>query len=1232
MFTQPLKKVRREKMIESLFTWFNKFFADRQLSRPNGQPLYSYRLSLEEFETLRRLLIREFQVSSWQRPFRNSKLLCAGYLLFGAAHLSRTYENGAWRWSLIDIELNQNNLDPNDHAYAVEKGADYWQLKGLIQDEGKRYLGFLMLQAGIPMRALETESGWASRGINDCLRFLRRYPEAPENVFYQHISQVEYPESFAEDLVVRQLGIASRSLDCALKALTKNSSEQEIATQYENIKNDFPSIAFEAKHLKRFLKARLEDEGGLDGKFIVTRLIRWDSSSSTKPLMEAVASLTQGTETLRSDVLNVWFSNLSGPKPGGNALVLLNNRVFLTLRRHSNDDESSITYSVFSSEKLIFRQEEAAGPMLGLMTWQGGSSAQVVFGNLSAVDPSEPALFVRRSHADDEWRAAGSGSVSTPADHALVLCADDATVTFAEDDNGKASDNIVATRIFRSWIVLNGQSLSLWEIRNDVTIEQSGEVFVIQLRRGDAADRTYWFKGNFAGFTDEGVQIFRGEPEIYCSGSRIRPIWSLPNGRRISSGSIPSNVVLPLRAVHEENGRTLKRLRCVVVPPNARTDIRIQEGTINLRNWNNVEASIDNPGIVVEEDAGLVIRCPRVDNQDELQPFSVLLTPRNPSVYGFWQFRMAFDYPQSIFAFKSQGRNLSRDEIVTIDEIRGVKAYVVTGKSTQQFEAWLELLPDSSNGSDSLGRDYRYVLNFPINQYTSSGTLTYEDFREPLFRLMRLAGKESTVSLRIRTAGGYAKAHIHVTHQTENLRYQGSANTIDCRTTKTHTLQFIPLVDEAATVDPLEVEPGESVLLDRVLPKRTQPWIVFDRDDDKHRLRPLLIPPSDPHCCPVDALNVISEWSEENLANPPSLYEADLVGAQASEKVSERNFFVYEPDLELLEKFEYLQISSLWQGRNLPAEGYKDAERITQAMLSNPNRPDWGVLFRLHKHLNRRGLALLPFWDALQHDVPLALTLAIVLDICIENKDDSRSLVFSLGRYRAWRWDFISVSELVRVLKLVRDFLSRAGYSADSTENRLLSILDLDAAALRPVFKNKLAYALLFGNLITGRDLAWFPDRVKGTSDPFLFTAQNCQGIADKLSDLLRKDPTGARNQLRGAESPGFIGASNIQDKLVKLLDVHDPQALDFARRCGVFQPLSVNAHVDRYLRSVILADYAWARGYDLVPDKPELLFGLAENKTFYNIETIYGVNEQWTAWATSFACAMATAYLLQMK
>lgn len=120
------------------------------------------------------------------------------------------------------------------------------------------------------------------------------------------------------------------------------------------------------------------------------------------------------------------------------------------------------------------------------------------------------------------------------------------------------------------------------------------------------------------------------------------------------------------------------------------------------------------------------------------------------------------------------------------------------------------MLPDNSD-TISFGRDYRYELNIPINPYTSSGTATYEDFREPLFRLMRLAGRASTVSLRIRNASGAVKAHIHVTHQSENLRYHDKDDVIDCQITKAHALGFIPLLaDEALsgefskTINPYE--------------------------------------------------------------------------------------------------------------------------------------------------------------------------------------------------------------------------------------------------------------------------------------------------------------------------------------------------------------------------------------------------------------------------------------------
>ena len=1214
-------------MSASIYTWFRGFFAARQLVRPNGQPLYAYHLSADEFESLRQVLIREFELHPCQ-PFKKSRILCAGYLLFGAALLSRTYENGAWRWRLIDGELNKEGFDQSDHADAVEIGAEYWNLGGFIQDEGKRYFGFVMLQAGIPVRALESESGWASKGINNCLRFLRRYAEAQESVFHQYIrTQIECPDSFDEDLFVKQLSTASVSLNRALKALSKISTEREMADQYEKIKKDFPSVGFEAKHLKRFLKARLEDESNDDGKVNVSRYVRWDPSGVSDPVLEVTASLSKGTEILSSDTLRAWFPNLAGPSSGANALVLLNNRVFLTLRRHSSEENQPISYSVFSSEKITFRKEEAAGVILAFMTWKGGSSEQVLFGNLSALDPDEPVLFIRRGDSND-WSLAGSGSINTPADHALVLLDDDAEVVFAENGTTQATDNSVVSRRFRSWIVHGGKSLSLCEIHNDVIIRQAGESFSIHLRRGDASDRSYWFKGSFAGLTAEGIQIFRGEPEIFCNGALIHPLWHLPNGQTISTGSLPAQVVLPLRAVHEENERTLKKMRCIVIPKCARTDICIKDGIIDLKNWGNVEASIDNPNIaVVKTESGLVFKCPRVDNQDDLKPFSVLLTPRNATAFGFWQFRMSFDYPQSIFAFKFQGEKLVRDKFVTIDEVRDVKAYAVTGTGAQQFDALLDMLPDNSD-TISFGRDYRYELNIPINPYTSSGTATYEDFREPLFRLMRLAGRASTVSLRIRNASGAVKAHIHVTHQSENLRYHDKDDVIDCQITKAHALGFIPLLaDEALSGEfSKTINPYEAIALDRFLPKRTQPWIAFELDDDKHRLRPLLIPPSDHHCN-TNVSVVASELNDGVPTKGPGICDSELNDCSISEGLLHCKPFVYTPDPALLAKFEYLGISSLWQRRTLSAEDYKEAERITYEMLRNPSRPEWNAFDRLHKHLKRRGMALLSFWNVLQHDVPLALAFALALEILLPKESDSRSFVFSLGRYKTWRWDFISVAEFVRVLNLLREFLCRAGLSEDFIENQLLAILDLDVAASRPVFKTKLAYALLCGGFLSGRDFSWIPDRIKGLTDPFLIISRNGSNSADKLSELLRKDPVGARNQLRGAESPGYIGASDIYETLIELLNSNDSQALDFAHKCGVFQKLSENTRSDKYLRSVILADFAWARGYALSRKKPDLLFGLAERTNFYNIETIYGVNEQWTAWATSFACAMAAAY-----
>lgn len=148
-------------MNSSIRTWLYRFLDSRGLSHATGKPLYTYRITLAEYDELRSLLKHAFKLPD---PFRETPTLEAACLLFSAARLSLAYAEGAWQWKTVDEELPRE-LTFDEHKRIVKTGALWWRLHHSIQDDGKRFIGFVMIQAGISLNALENDAGLIAKGF-----------------------------------------------------------------------------------------------------------------------------------------------------------------------------------------------------------------------------------------------------------------------------------------------------------------------------------------------------------------------------------------------------------------------------------------------------------------------------------------------------------------------------------------------------------------------------------------------------------------------------------------------------------------------------------------------------------------------------------------------------------------------------------------------------------------------------------------------------------------------------------------------------------------------------------------------------------------------------------------------------------------------------------------------------------------------------------------------------------
>ena len=143
--------------------WLKQFLTSRQISRSDEQPLYRYRLSDSDFETLKTALKTSAlfgvanitEVSGWN----------AAFVIYAAEWWRREYDGSSWSWKKVfssfgadarELKIARRNL-------VVESGLRYWGCKVRIINGSSRYLGSIAIEGGLPLNQLNKSSGWLGR-------------------------------------------------------------------------------------------------------------------------------------------------------------------------------------------------------------------------------------------------------------------------------------------------------------------------------------------------------------------------------------------------------------------------------------------------------------------------------------------------------------------------------------------------------------------------------------------------------------------------------------------------------------------------------------------------------------------------------------------------------------------------------------------------------------------------------------------------------------------------------------------------------------------------------------------------------------------------------------------------------------------------------------------------------------------------------------------------------------
>ena len=180
--------------------WITRFLSEKGLDAPDGRPLFAYKTTEAQYNELKQCLraVPGFTVGNAD--------YCQVWLLFAAEWWKREYAGGAWRWAPLCLAAGQPGMSHEQTSRHVLAGYRQWQLTTEIRGEGKRYIGQVAINGGLPMRLLETAQGSLSRLLRMVLEQTLRCNLHQDDLLDAIKTQAALlPVSYRQDLIYQLL-------------------------------------------------------------------------------------------------------------------------------------------------------------------------------------------------------------------------------------------------------------------------------------------------------------------------------------------------------------------------------------------------------------------------------------------------------------------------------------------------------------------------------------------------------------------------------------------------------------------------------------------------------------------------------------------------------------------------------------------------------------------------------------------------------------------------------------------------------------------------------------------------------------------------------------------------------------------------------------------------------------------------------------------------------------------
>lgn len=830
--------------------WFQSFLERRELTRPDGRMLFSYRTTNDEYATLRGLLgetLAALRGAPW--TLRTSRE-CACFVLYAAEWWRREYSGGPWRWKHIldSIGRQPYRLDVLERTTAVEVGLRTWGHRP--SGQGKKYLGAIVAQGGLPLQLVARGDGSIARLLMRGTRQAQLYGwdgQRLEGFFQAH--ELELVQHLRDEEIHRLLA----SVVTTVLALRQDHELAGVSNPVEVLDRQQPDwrtlfpIVVEEDHAAEALlvglvrEAAREVAAGAVYPVTATRMLQTVADEASFQLVTTVEmpssvslGALQSAVGLGADGIPQAFSlDLVGTQriPLAEARQLLG---------------SGVQTVIVSGRSRLLKGDDNVRELRFVVRSKGMDlHAPVAIPGGDELDEAQPWVFVER---DGAWMLAGVGACRVAEEKCLV----------ALPPAGQLRPLDVDTTVARRCaLAAGGIQRLLYELTGQAEAEIDAAVFAVRARQTAGLSEQLIWRGQREPYQSEPFPIYRGVPTLYRVGDDGMPIrvhdrqivWTTAtrNPQRVEQ---PRAHVGPIDAWLTADGVRVRRFRMVLLPEQAKLRFRSgsddRSGAIEWQSWGLANLDVSAAVSANQERAAGVVR---VNLSADARPPAWVSFQLSWACSPF-TLRLTLPFPASGARFAlSTGEELGKGCAVPVTRMAGVRLLVID-RNPERPQKY-KLVAELDSGATRMGARPRVEQPIAVSA-DGCGELRLLDIEASLAGLLCQSDLlDAKLSLRVQT-GANKLAELNVSRYDVDLERQeqvaalttAQLQTLGIDQLRAVKLHAVPLLQAEFVERELQQAESAGVPTARwdlsALRPAGSPWLVVPASDSSLIVRPML--------------------------------------------------------------------------------------------------------------------------------------------------------------------------------------------------------------------------------------------------------------------------------------------------------------------------------------------------------------------------------------------------------